>query len=375
MTQSAHVVMMGGFPPPFGGAAKVNEIVHDALADAGVDVRRIDLSATRTSHRRNAWYHLQRLTRNGLGTVSSWRQGKHDALLYIVPDGGMGIWYTLGHVLAAGGRYRRLVVHHHNCSHITYESAPMRRLVDRSRPRATHVFLTPGMAEGFQRRYGPVEHRIVSNARFVEPQTRAPADPPSGPGRLRIGHLSNLCRDKGFFAVADCFDALRDKGVDAELTLAGPAIEPEVEARLEMLQQRHGERFHYTGPIQGEAKDAFYRSLDLFLFPTRFAQEAAPIVCYEALAAGVPLVANDRGLIAEIVALGDGTVANEADDFVAVCQAFLADRRWDTDAVEERRRSIKASMISECVRANDQFADLLTLLGARHAAEVEVHRS
>jgi glycosyltransferase involved in cell wall biosynthesis len=370
---SAHVVMMGGFPPPMGGAAKVNEIVHDALTDAGVEVHRIDLSATRTSHRRNAWYHAQRLTRNAMGTLTSWRRGSRDRLLYIVPDGGMGIWYTLGHVLIAGRRFRSLVIHHHNCSHIANESIPMRRLVDGSRDQATHVFLTPGMAAAFQQRYGQVDHRVVSNARFVEPQTRAPVDPPAPPGAIRLGHLSNLCRDKGFFDVADCFDSLRDAGVDAVLTLAGPMIEPEVDTRLAALRQRHGERVRYVGPLHGEAKDAFYRSLDLFLFPTRFAQEAAPIVCYEALAAGVPVVASDRALIAEIIAIGTGEAVPE-EAFAARCHAFILRHDWDSDAIERRREAIKAGMAAECRRADDQFAALMLLLGAAHA-DIAVHRS
>src|SRR5260370_714708 len=76
-------------------------------------------------------------------------------------------------------------------------------------------------------------------------------------GTIRLGHLSNLCADKGFFAVADAFDALRAARMDTTLTLAGPILEPAVAERIDCLLATHGSLVRHLGPLAGEAKLAF----------------------------------------------------------------------------------------------------------------------
>jgi glycosyltransferase involved in cell wall biosynthesis len=62
------------------------------------------------------------------------------------------------------------------------------------------------------------------------------------------------------------------------------------------------------GPNICDIKDRFYERLDLFLFPTRYANEAEPFVTLDALRSGVPVIACDRGAIAELLGNGAGVV-------------------------------------------------------------------
>jgi glycosyltransferase involved in cell wall biosynthesis len=48
--------------------------------------------------------------------------------------------------------------------------------------------------------------------------------------------------------------------------------------------------------------------LDIFLFPTRYVNEAEPLVIYEAMRRGVHVIACDRGSIAEMLRDGAGLV-------------------------------------------------------------------
>ncbi len=66
--------MMGAFPPPVGGSAKISEIIFESLSAAGVDVTKIDLSANNLSHRRNIVYPPPEADEERVGPAS--RQAK-----------------------------------------------------------------------------------------------------------------------------------------------------------------------------------------------------------------------------------------------------------------------------------------------------------
>lgn len=313
---ATRLVMAGPFPPPLGGAAKITDAVRQELRERGVAVRTVDLSADALCHSRSLGYHLLRLRRNLRGALILASESRRSRVLYITADGGLGVWYTLLHALVAVRTYDRIFVHHHTHRCIDQHDVGARLLTRVLGRRATHIFLDSGMAHRYQQRYGVVRSVTVGNAWFTEPSAEAPPSP-SDSSTIRVGHLSNLCRDKGFFHVADTFDALRAAGVDAELRLAGPVVDEQTAARLDVLRRVHGERLTYVGPVYGEAKRAFYRSLDVFLFPTQFAQEAAPNVLFEAAAAGVPSLCTDRGCIPGILDELEGTWCPAGADFTA----------------------------------------------------------
>ena len=364
------VVMIGAFPPPLGGAAKNNAILFESLRNAGAPVVKIDVSATATAHSRSLGYHWQRIRRNLRASLAARRHAGAGAILYMVPDGGAGAWYSLAHVAMAGGGYERLVLHHRTSHYMRRRSRPIAMLTNLHRDKAVHVFLSEGMAEAFAAQYGAVDHLIASNARFVadeaaaEPRHRAP-------GPLVLGHLSNLCREKGFFEVADAYERLRDAGCEAELRLAGPVLEPEVQDRLDALAGRYGPSVSYEGPVTGPAKRAFYQSLDLFLFPTSFRQEAAPNVVYEALANGVPVLASDRGCIGEMLPPQAGAVWDGHQSFADFVLEYVRDFSLDGEADRKRADRVKAWIRAECLRSTDQYSALLEVLGARAGTPLE----
>lgn len=361
--------MIGAFPPPLGGAAKNNQLLYESLRSSGLEPVRLDTSATQLSHRRTLAFHGQRIWRNLVAAVRARALGSGAAILYLVPNAGLGAWYTLAQIWSASRRYGRIVIHHRSFRYIDDPSLPMSLLTRISPAKTTHVFLSAGMAQAFQDRYGAVHGLIASNARFVAAEAASPA-PPRVPGPLRIGHLSNLCREKGFFAVAATFEMIREAGIDAELHLAGPFLEPEVKEHMASLSRAHGSAVVYAGPLGGAAKRAFYRSLDLFLFPTQFRQEAAPNVVYEALAAGIPVLATDLGCIPEMIGEGAGAICDRISPFAPFALDFIRKARWDAASVAVRATAIKSGLLQECQRSLGQYAALMTLLGAMPDAEI-----
>jgi len=359
----AHVTMIGSFPPPVAGAAMTNAMVSDALVAAGVDVTRINVASSRLAHSRTLGYHARRAAKNFAGLRQARATASRDAALYIVPDAGLGVWYTRAHMSGAARGYGSVMIHHHSCRYIDQHDRAIAAIASIARDRATHVFLTDGMASAFQRQYGDVAFRVATNAHFVADEAARPAAPRQE-GPIRLGHLSNLCADKGFFAVADTFDGVRAAGMDATLTLAGPILEPAVEERLAGLIAAHGPLVSHLGPVSGDVKLAFYRDTDMFLFPTAWRQEAAPLVIYEALAAGCPVLATDRGLITEFVPAVGGAVCPRDTDFAGFAVEQLRAQSWEEGARDGRAAAIKDWIRAECAASSAQYQQILTQLGA-----------
>jgi glycosyltransferase involved in cell wall biosynthesis len=94
--------------------------------------------------------------------------------------------------------------------------------------------------------------------------------------------------------------------------------------------------------------------IDLFLFPTNFKQEAAPLVIYEALAAGCPVLARDRGVISEIVPAVGGAVCARDADFGSVLLEYLHEQPWSLAARDRRAAAIKDWIRTECVKSTAQ---------------------
>ena len=364
-TPLSGTVMIGSFPPPVGGAALVNQMVLEGLSARGMNAVPLDVSGPALAHSRSLGYHTRRVMVNLAAARRARLLAKESRALYLVPDAGAGAWYTAGLVRAAADRFTRIVIHHHSCRYVEEQSRPIAWLTQRTSATATHVFLSDGMGEAFCRRYGEVRRLVATNALFVAQEAELPMPAPTVPsGPLRLGHLSNLCADKGFFAVADAFDAIRGAGIDATLLLAGPVLEPTVQLRIAELTVRHGNRLRYIGPVGGEAKRAVYRELDLFLFPTRFRQEAAPLVLYEAIAAGVPVLATDRGVIAELLKPPMGAVCARNADFTAFALAQVRAMLAAGPGRADRAQAIKGEMRERCARSAAQYEALFALLGA-----------
>ncbi|OYU71979.1 MAG: hypothetical protein CFE32_25085, partial [Alphaproteobacteria bacterium PA3] len=62
----------------------------------------------------------------------------------------------------------------------------------------------------------------------------------------------------------------------------------------------------YWGAVGAEEKKRFFEAVAFFVFPTQYKNEAEPVVILEALSAGVPVVAFQRGCIAELIPVGAG---------------------------------------------------------------------
>ena len=138
----ARVTMLGAFPPPVGGASLVNAAVLAELVEAGADVTSIDVSGPALAHTRSFAYHARRSVRNLRALLRARRLASPDAAFYIVPDAGLGAWYTRAHVAAVARLYGSVTLHHHSCRYIEEHDRAMAAIGSTAGADATQVFLT-----------------------------------------------------------------------------------------------------------------------------------------------------------------------------------------------------------------------------------------
>jgi len=362
--EEAEVVVLGMLPPPTTGAAKNTLILAEDLIGRGVRTAALSTATggSGSALRRSLGYHWARV-RHFLRTARALRRRNArtgERTLYMVPDGGAGIVYSAAYAKLAKAHYARVVLHHRAFQYIDRPNRWMRSICRALDGKLTHVFLSEGMRDRFQAAYGVQPSLVVGNARYVRPLASEKAR-----DELVLGHLSNLAALKGFHECAATFIALHGEGLPVRLVLAGPVHDETIRAALDRLLAEYPGSVEYLGPLQGEAKDAFYRRIHLFLFPTKWPQEAQPNVIYEAFAGAAAVVAYGRGAIPEMVPPGLGLVIPPEDDFarhaVPYIRAFRENRAQAPSAAQFHAEIGRQAEISRA--QHEQLVELLVAHG------------
>ena len=290
----------GPLPPPVNGFSNVCAMMLDLLR-AKMPVEVFDRAP---NVRSPAIGILEQLTRplKYLATCV----GSRDTALYLALSGGRGQFIDLIYVLISKLFRRPIYIHHHSYVYINAPSRLNRCFFALVR-NENHIVLSPNMGRLLCRVYGLDAQtvRVVSNAAFYRCEDAYQAQANEARA-LHLGFLSNITVEKGIVEFFEVLAALSRQGIEYRAHIAGP-VAPEAREVFEKLLAATP-HVSYVGPIYGEDKQRFYRLLDIFLFPTRYANEAEPLVIYEAMQRGVHVMACDRGSIPEMLRDGAGLV-------------------------------------------------------------------
>ncbi len=302
MSASA-ICLVGPQPPPRHGASAVNEAMAGCFRSAG---GRVEVVNTAPSSLESAWrVRLGRLARYGaaLPRIRRFCREEPAGRVYQSLSGGPGLLFEA--LVAA--RVRRaglgLWLHHHSFRYLDAPYRPMDWLVRAAGPGARHIVLGETMAEKLRARFPSIGVvLVISNAVFVGEPLPSAADEEGRVG-FTVGHLSNLSTAKGLADVIELARLAAAGGLEMRFRIAGPFGSPAEEARYTPQLRALG-NVELVGPVFGGDKDAFYRSVDAVVFPTRYRNEAEPLVVLEALRHGRPVIALGRGCVPDILSEG-----------------------------------------------------------------------
>jgi glycosyltransferase involved in cell wall biosynthesis len=112
-----------------------------------------------------------------------------------------------------------------------------------------------------------------------------------------------------------------------ELILAGGAV-PDAAPWLERIQRApFAGRVRHIGYVPHEAREAWYARARVLVLPSLDEGFGLPVL--EAMAAGVPVVASNRGALPEVTAgAADLVEANDAEGFAQALERLLTDQTW-----------------------------------------------
>jgi glycosyltransferase involved in cell wall biosynthesis len=274
-----------------------------------------------------SWHvRVRRIARVWRGVLRFLRSGpRRNDTLYMSVSGGFGQLYELLFAVLAQIFQLRIVLHHHSYAYLEQASRLTRWLMRTAGPKTLHVVLTAGMANRLRAAY-PICTRtvVISNAAFLDSPATATVRRRNSLGV--IGFLGNISEAKGVLDFLQVASRLESERHSIIAKLAGPFDDRAIESRVrQCLRSRRS--VDYVGPKYGEAKAAFLDGIDVLVFPTRYQNEAEPLAILEAMAHGIPVIAYDRGSIAEVLTPACGMVVGRSRNFVEAAVEQL--KAWD----------------------------------------------
>jgi glycosyltransferase involved in cell wall biosynthesis len=318
------IIVIGPFPQPIHGASLITQRVAELLESEGHRVLQCNTSPREKA--RGIGHHLDRL-RAYVRCIGVLLAQRRNDTVYLSLSGGAGLVYDLIVTAAARCCGQFIVFHHHSFAYLVNKSRLLQAIVSLAGRKQLHITLCPTMTARLTQQYGAgLPLCTVSNVAFFDlrlPLAKTPRQTLSV-----VGYLSNISFDKGIDRFLDFIAEMRRRGSHIRGRIAGPFVDDRVRFYVEKRIIEIG-GIDYVGALYGVEKASFLSSLDLFLFPSRYLNEAQPMVIYESQIIGVPVVTTDRGCTRDMVGSPSGMLLDPiAGDLSALIERALI---WERD--------------------------------------------
>ncbi len=331
-------VFVGQFPPPLTGFTLITQRLADVLPES-YKLKIVDISG---AGERGLPFHILRAFRTLRAAALIARLRRTHPIVYVACDGGLGLAYALLLTVIARLSGMQFYLHHHSYAYIEARNALMAALLAICGEQATHIVLAPEMGQSLANRYRRrLRVAILPNIALI-PRV---ADPPRKvlpSDVLTVGLLGNLCAEKGLSTFLAILRKAKLDAIPLHGVLAGPVSRASDREDIASAMSELTESLEYRGPVYGDEKTSFYADIDVFLFPTRYANEAQPLVIFEALEWGRPVITTERGCIGSQVA-GGGIVIEKTGDVIEKALAQLTVYARKPEALRANSAAARAS--------------------------------
>jgi len=140
----------------------------------------------------------------------------------------------------------------------------------------------------------------------------------AGP-KIRIGSLGRLVRRKGFDVLVEAVATLAERGINAELAIAGDGSQKEPLAKQ---AKERGVSLTLPGWVANAEKGHFLEAIDIFVCPSR--DEPFGNIYIDALKYGLPIITSETVGARFIFPGGAGAVVVPPDDPAALAAAIAS---------------------------------------------------
>lgn len=127
-------------------------------------------------------------------------------------------------------------------------------------------------------------------------------------------YLSNMIKSKGYFEVLKLANISKEKIYHFHFAGGWQNKEDEIEFFKYIKDNNLKDIVTFYGFVNGEQKQELFKKASLFIFPTRYKNEAFPLSILESLSYGVPVLATNEGSIPFIIDDKSGIVISDIKD-------------------------------------------------------------
>lgn len=334
--KDSSILFIMHMPPPVHGAAMMGKYIHDSkLMTETFNCHYINLTTAKS---------LQDIGKGGIGKL--WKFVKllflivktllavKPQLVYVTPNACGGAFYkdfVVVQLIKAMGY--KVVVHYHNKGVATRQDRWLDDKLYRRFFKGIKVILLAEALYADVKKYVKRENVFICPNGIPETLIAEPSVERHNPVP-RLLFLSNLLESKGVIVLLDALKILKDKGYSFICDFVGGETAEIDAARFEREVEQRGMNTIaiYNGRKYGEEKYSYWRTADLFVFPTYYPNECFPLVLLEAMQHGVPCISTREGGIADIIDEGKTGWIVEREDANALADrmATCLDKREET---------------------------------------------
>lgn len=234
--------------------------------------------------------------------------------LYLPLAGGKYLAIQLLYVETAKLLGYRIYLHHHSYSYIVKKSAISRKFFCFNSSNLVHIFLTNKMQSDFENVYGTVQSCwTLTNATAVQSFKRDSLIPDDSAlkERVKLVHYGKLSSAKGSDVVLELYSKLLKADLRVSCLVVGVVDDNVVKDIILELKKDFPDNFtHLENYVNSELHQILF-DCDYFLFPSKYVNEAAPLVVYEAQFNGLVCYTSKAGSLESIVVTPGETIKIE----------------------------------------------------------------
>lgn len=297
------VCIVGVFPPPVHGFALINEAMKKLILESEPSSVVYDLSSYALSRTPTVIFsRFVKFIVNYPKYLSSSIFNKYHTH-YIGLSGGLGQFYDILFLLIARITQQRIFIHHHSFSYLNKKKIATYLTIWMAGRKATHIVLCNKMKNNLQEYRKILSYTVQSNSGFLIYKN---ATFQNNRQLKTIGFLGNISIKKGIKKFFKTLEKLNSRQI---IGLIGGPFQDSISENYTRKELKNNSYITYLGPIYNEDKDNFFNNIDVLLMPS-ILEEAEPIVIHEAMSHGIPVIAFNKGCIAEIAEHDPGLIVD-----------------------------------------------------------------
>ncbi len=330
-------------PPPIQGISLVSTWMVQYLKDKNVDVKVVN-----TSVKNGRCYPFRRFVRFIPATFEALKSNSQRSI-YVALSHGKTLYAQAVIIAFCRMKRQRVIVHHHTFLPINSPKmlinwichSLMRRGVE-------HIFLSDYMKRKYLQVWNPMgKCWVVTNHQIAWLRTESQREN----YKLNLGNkicfAGRMSEEKGFWDCESITRTLLRKDSDMNAVFLGPITDPVIFQALEKMKRDFPQRFDHIGPYDELTLSRNLQDSTYFLFPSRYSNEASPLVVLEAQALGNICITSDVGTLRTDVlspgaALGMETWLAKAIEIIQRSKSDLSSTKLISETIKQ-----KSSLLAE----------------------------